>query len=165
MGKDLGNIWSQGTLSLSKEESETWKQGVRRRAGKQSPGSALHINIHNAPPSRCMSGPPSSPKGPSALPSLLPWPPSCHLYFLQAKPWATDHTDFKIPWPFPKGRIAFLNDTERQGKQSYTVTAFSLNASWFPLGSGRVRCFRCCLLFLFLSSSSLFWRTANYSQV
>lgn len=121
-------IWetsSHRALSLSKEESETWKEASRSRPGRKTQGSTLHISIPIPLPTRACWEQPLS----------LPRPPSCRLYFLQAKPRAKGHTDFKIPLPSPKGKIPFLNDIERQGKASYIVAAslrMLLDSLWIP---------------------------------
>ena len=124
-------IWgtsSHRALSLSKEESETWKEVSRSRPGRETQGSILHISIPIPPPTcACWEQPLS-----------LPWPSSCCLYFLQAKPWASlklkSHR-FYNPTAFPPKKNSLLNDIERQGKASYIVAAFPLmllDSLWIP---------------------------------
>ena len=141
MGRDLRTS-SHRALSLSKEESETWKEESRSRPGRKTQGSILHISISIPPPTcACWEQPLS-----------LPWPPSCHLYFLQAKPWAKGHTDFKNPIAFPQRKNILLEWHRKARKRKLYCCCFPPNASWFPVDYGNVsRCF----------SSSSFWRITH----
>lgn len=90
-------------------------------------------------------------------PPLLPWPPACHLHFIQESPWAAFCTDAKIPLLSSEGRIPWKikPKVQREARKDmfycYCFSAFALIESlWaLELHTGAVAA----------SSSLLLWRT------
>lgn len=119
-------IWgtsSHRALSLSKEESETWKEVSRSRPGRETQGSILHISICIPPPTCACWEQPLSFHG---LLFVV-----YGTFFKQTIQFEAKITQIlQSSSAFPKTKSSW-NDIERQGKASYIVAASSSNASWF----------------------------------